>query len=100
MLFDQLVIESKAGNVIGLSMSLSNLQRALKSGTTAPSVVAKLSRRTGSPCLSFEIRLVDEIVITQDVPVQVLVARELESLKEPALPAPDVRAGRARSGPA
>jgi hypothetical protein len=90
-------IESKAQNVIGLEVALSNLLHALRAGPGAEWVQLKLTKRGPMPYLCVEAQTVDGgVAVLQDVPVRVLNAGELSRYSEPSVPNPVVR--RARGG--
>ncbi|GAA6023942.1 hypothetical protein JCM8202_001300 [Rhodotorula sphaerocarpa] len=105
-LFDAetLRLDSNHHNEIYLEVSLDALSRALKSTHDATRVTIKLAKKGGSgpqgtgegsyPALSIQIesssRLGKKLEIVQDVGVRVKKAADIELLKEPLCPAPEV----------
>ncbi|BGP17888.1 hypothetical protein JCM10213_000966 [Rhodosporidiobolus nylandii] len=97
-------LESNHHNEIYLEVSTDSLSRALKSCSGATSTTIKLAKKGGAgpngtgkgayPVLSLAIesssRLGKRLEITQDVAVKVKKAAEIELLKEPLCPAPEV----------
>ncbi|GAA5985845.1 hypothetical protein JCM11641_005318 [Rhodosporidiobolus odoratus] len=97
-------LESNHHNEIYLEVSTDSLARALKSCAGATTAVIKLAKKGGAgpngtgkgafPVLSLAIesssRLGKRLEITQDVAVKVKKAAEIELLKEPLCPTPDV----------
>ncbi|KAK8160386.1 checkpoint protein Hus1/Mec3 [Phyllosticta citrichinensis] len=117
---DQYNIQSAANNVINLEVPLLPLQRALKSALSANSASIRLTKKDNIPLLSLTIvtaslgtthsgpygsGLSDEFgfgengaisdreretIVTQDVPVRVLSASNVEGIHEPRCREPDV----------
>ncbi|GAA6035583.1 hypothetical protein JCM8097_004913 [Rhodosporidiobolus ruineniae] len=101
---DSFRLESNHQNEIYLEVSTDSLARALKSCAGATTVTIKLAKKGGSgpngtgkgayPVLSLAIesssRLGKRLEITQDVAVKVKKAADIELLKEPMCPQPDV----------
>ncbi|BGP49782.1 Checkpoint protein hus1 [Rhodotorula kratochvilovae] len=101
---DTLRLDSNHNNEIYLEVSTDILAKALKSATDAIEVVIKLAKKGGRdgsgtgegsyPVLSLAIqsasRLGKRVEITQDVPVLVKKAADIDQLKEPLCPPPEV----------
>ncbi|KAJ2720666.1 Checkpoint protein hus1 [Coemansia sp. Benny D115] len=89
-LFSDYRIESVHENEIYLEFSIDNLQRALKSAQGALQTTVKLTKKQRLPVLSFVIKNQSmggrELVLTQDVPVRVLTAQQMDSISEPMVP--------------
>ncbi|GAA6020065.1 hypothetical protein JCM10207_006774 [Rhodosporidiobolus poonsookiae] len=97
-------LESNNHNEIYLEVATDSLARALKSAAGATVATIKLAKKGGAgpggtgkgayPVLSLSIesssRLGKRLEITQDVAVKVKKAAEIEQLKEPLCPQPDV----------
>lgn len=97
-------LESNSNNEIYLELSTEALGRALKSAAGATDVAIKLAKKGGAgphgtgkgarPVLSLIITSASRqgrpVTITQDVAVNVKKQSEVEALKEPLCPAPDV----------
>eukprot|EP00049_Salpingoeca_infusionum_P004183 m.75493 g.75493 ORF g.75493 m.75493 type:complete len:286 (+) comp12452_c2_seq2:161-1018(+) len=93
--FESFHLESRhQNNEILLAVTLEYLVRALKSALASDDVVMKLVKREGEPCLSFAISsMMSGTVIrkvTQDVPVTVCLASQIEEVQPPILPTPKV----------
>ncbi|GAA6053127.1 hypothetical protein JCM3770_002866 [Rhodotorula araucariae] len=101
---DTLRLESNHNNEIYLEVTTDLLAKALKSAASASEVVIKLAKKGGRgpggmgegsyPVLSLAIksssRLGKPLEITQDVAVKVKKAAEIDQLKEPLCPPPEV----------
>ncbi|GAA5941596.1 hypothetical protein JCM3775_005121 [Rhodotorula graminis] len=101
---DTLRLESNHQNEVYLEVSTDLLAKALKSASGATDVVIKLAKKGGSgpggtgegsyPVLSLVVRsssrLGKRLEITQDVAVKVMKAAEMDQLKEPLCPTPQV----------
>ena len=83
-------MESLSANNIPMEVNISNLQRAVHSALNMHTVVMKLTKRLGHPCLSFEVQksYLDQSFINQDVPVVVIPYQRLKDMGEPATPEP------------
>ncbi|KAI5477604.1 HUS1 checkpoint protein [Pseudohyphozyma bogoriensis] len=106
-IFDQSTfrLESNSNNEIYLEVSLDALARALKSSTGATEVTIKLAKKGGTgpagnqgknarPVLSLAIQSASRhgrmVTITHDVGVRVKKHSEVDAMKEPLCPAPDL----------
>jgi HUS1 checkpoint protein len=93
-LFSDYRVQSNANNEITIVLATEPLLHVLKSATSSPEVVTKLAKRNGVPCLSFDLSLQSkqgkEVKITHDVKIMVMKPAEVELIKEPLCPAPDV----------
>ncbi len=95
-IFKDIIIESLHQNEIYFELALDHLQKALKSASGSAiqlhDVIVKLTKKNGSPYLSFTIELHPSptMTITQDVPITLLSAQQFASLTEPHLPDPKV----------
>ncbi|KAM0786318.1 hypothetical protein ACM66B_001793 [Microbotryomycetes sp. NB124-2] len=101
---ESLRLESNNNNEIYLEVSTEALSRALKSAAGATQVVIKLAKKTGlgpqgqttagRPVLSLAISSASkagrQLEITQDVAVRVKTLSEMQAMKEPLCPTPDV----------
>ncbi|ORX93116.1 cell cycle checkpoint [Basidiobolus meristosporus CBS 931.73] len=87
-------VESAHENEIYLEIQLEYLLRALKSCIGSLDVNMKLTKRDGLPTLSFTIanqsRTGKEVLLTQDIPIKVLTPNQMETIKEPLVPEPQV----------
>lgn len=110
-LFEDYRIQSNAADEITLKISTDALALALKSASSASSssfstsntgigssssdTIIKLAKKNDRAVLSFEIvvrtRQNRDLAVTQDVNIEVLSPGEVERMKEPMCPEPDVR---------
>ena len=81
-------IESAQNNCILLHADTRALIRAFQSGTGAPLITFKLSKKQNIPCLTVEVQKID-INIVQDVPVKVMSPQN--TMREPQVKEPEVR---------
>ncbi|KAL9936307.1 hypothetical protein V8E36_005149 [Tilletia maclaganii] len=92
--FEEFRIESNNGNKIFMQIATETLLKALRSGLNAMEITIRLAKRIRTPMLSFNI--VNEshtggrLVVVQDVLIRILKPTEMERIKEPLCPAPDV----------
>lgn len=85
--FSDVILESKANNVIGLEVALPNLAHALKAGPSAEWVQVKLTKKGSATYLTIEAQMVDGgMTVLQDVPIRVLNAGDLARHAEPSIP--------------
>jgi len=91
-LFDDYVVESKNNNNISFNINLSHLIRALKSVVLAQDIQMKLTKKASVPYLTLSANVMPTkaILVTQDVPVEVLPRDWMEGMQEPVLPDPQV----------
>ena len=70
------------------------LVQALRSASSSPEVIMKLAKKNNHAVLSFEItvqtRQNKKASVTQDVKIEVMRPADVERLKEPMCPQPDV----------
>ena len=105
-LFSDYRIQSNANNEINLLLSPEALLQALKSAQSGSEVVMKLAKKHGHAVLAFEIALAlggggggglsafasgRRAQLAHDVLIDVLRPADMEKLKEPLCPEPDVR---------
>ena len=103
-LFTNYRIQSNANNEITMGLSSEALLGALKSAAASSSstpsfdtdeVVMKLAKKTDQALLSFEIsgqtRVGHRLRVAHDVKIEVMRPADVEKLKEPLCPEPDVR---------
>lgn len=85
-------IESQTDNKILFEISISNLSRAFFSGRNAALCNMKLVRREATPCLCFETRALEALVVdvTHDIPVRVLSPNDIYYYMPPEIPPPTV----------
>ncbi|CAE6442573.1 unnamed protein product [Rhizoctonia solani] len=88
-------IQSNANNMISLEVSTEPLSQALRSASAAQDVIVKLAKKNDQPVFSFEAqtesRQGKKMLVTHDVRITVMKATEIEQVKEPLCPPPDVR---------
>ncbi|KAF8517677.1 checkpoint protein Hus1/Mec3 [Hysterangium stoloniferum] len=93
-LFKDYRIQSNSNDEITIKIGSEPLIQALKSASTSPEVVVKLAKKNDHAVLSFEIivqtRQNKKASVTQDVNIEVMRPADVESLKEPMCPEPDV----------
>ncbi|KAJ1906549.1 Checkpoint protein hus1 [Tieghemiomyces parasiticus] len=93
-IFSEYHVASAYNNEINLEVVLDHLLRALKSSTNALSVAMRLTKKEGIPILSIIIsnqsRTGKIMSLSQDVPVRALTALQVEHIKEPIVPEPQV----------
>eukprot|EP01128_Nolandella_sp_AFSM9_P008240 TRINITY_DN4829_c0_g1_i1.p1 TRINITY_DN4829_c0_g1~~TRINITY_DN4829_c0_g1_i1.p1 ORF type:complete len:273 (-),score=55.84 TRINITY_DN4829_c0_g1_i1:141-959(-) len=91
-IFDEVRLQSKSSNEISFHLNLDNLEKALKSCQNAHAVIVKLTKKNLGPCLQFSItsNVVGSLIIDHSVPVELLPAEKMASMKEPQLPDPEV----------
>ncbi|GJJ08161.1 hypothetical protein Clacol_002369 [Clathrus columnatus] len=95
-LFEDYRIESNANDEITLKLSTDALAQALKSASlsSSPETIVKLAKKNNHAVLSFGIiiktRQNKELAVTQDVGIEVLRPQDVEKMKEPMCPEPDV----------
>ncbi|KAF8588237.1 cell cycle checkpoint [Ramaria rubella] len=93
-LFKNYRIQSKSNDEIAMRISTEPLLHALKSALAAPEVIMKLAKKNNHAVLSFEItvqtRQNAKACVTQDVNIEVMGPLDVEKLKEPMCPEPDV----------
>ena len=103
-LFTNYRIQSNANNEITMGLTSEALLGALKSAAASSSstpsfdtdeVVMKLAKKTEQALLSFEIsgqtRVGHRLRVAHDVKIEVMRPADVEKLKEPLCPEPDVR---------
>ncbi|KAG5463643.1 MAG: checkpoint protein Hus1/Mec3 [Olpidium bornovanus] len=93
-LFDDFRIESASRNEIYLEVQVEFLVRALRSAQSAAETVMRLTKKDGSPVLSFGITIFNRggkpLDLVQDVPVRVMSPQQMAEVREPLCPEPDV----------
>ncbi|CAK5270303.1 unnamed protein product [Mycena citricolor] len=100
-LFDSYRIQSNAANVITMSLSSEALLATLRSASTSSNsthetqeVVMKLAKKNDVAVLSFEITGVSrqgrKVRVSYDVRIEVMKPADVENLREPLCPEPDV----------
>ncbi|GAA98038.1 uncharacterized protein L969DRAFT_102273 [Mixia osmundae IAM 14324] len=94
VIFAEYRIESSAGNMIYLEVVTEALKRALNSGQGATEAVIRLTKKGATPILSLAIKSASHtgkaIDILQEISVRVLKQADMDNLKEPLCPDPDV----------
>ncbi|KAJ5078454.1 checkpoint protein [Anaeramoeba ignava] len=92
-LFSEYSIQSLHNNEIGLKINLKNLLCALKSGSNIQEKISmKLTKKESNPFITITINSDEsKMIVTHDVPVQVLTPQNLEQHPEPTLPEPEVK---------
>lgn len=93
-LFYEFRIESQCDNMIGMEVAVDFLMRALRSTQQECEVFLKLAKKNDQPLLSFTINTENpgapKYSVVQEVPVRLLGPNDVRSIREPALPHPDV----------
>ncbi|KAI0031105.1 cell cycle checkpoint [Vararia minispora EC-137] len=93
-LFEDYRVESKSGNEIALLLDTDALEQVLHSAPGNEEVVMKLAKKNDVCVLNFQIfgnsRMGRRLTVSHDVRTEVLRPGELERLKEPMCPEPDV----------
>ncbi|KAF8501254.1 cell cycle checkpoint [Gautieria morchelliformis] len=93
-LFTDYRIQSNSNNEITMRISSEPLVQALKSASASPEVIMKLAKKFNHAVLSFEItvqtRQNTKASVTQDVKIEVMNPLDVDKLKEPMCPEPDV----------
>ncbi|KAJ1980468.1 Checkpoint protein hus1, partial [Dimargaris cristalligena] len=92
--FSEYTVSSMYDNEINLEMVLEHFLRALRSSQNALSVTMRLAKKEGIPLLSVVIsnqsRTGKVMALNQDVPVRVLGPRQIDHIREPLVPEPQV----------
>ncbi|QRW18410.1 Hus1, required for S-M and DNA damage checkpoints-like protein [Rhizoctonia solani] len=93
-MFSDYRIQSNANNMISLEVSTEPLSQALRSASAAHDVIVKLAKKNDQPVFSFEAetesRQGKKMMVTHDVRITVMKAVEIEQVKEPLCPPPDL----------
>ncbi|CAE6443759.1 hypothetical protein ACGC1H_002510 [Rhizoctonia solani] len=93
-MFSDYRIQSNANNMISLEVSTEPLSQALRSASAAQDVIVKLAKKNDQPVFSFEAqtesRQGKKMLVTHDVRITVMKAVEIEQVKEPLCPPPDL----------
>ncbi|CAE6437195.1 unnamed protein product [Rhizoctonia solani] len=93
-MFSDYRIQSNANNMISLEVSTEPLSQALRSASAAQDVIVKLAKKNDQPVFSFEAqtesRQGKKMLVTHDVRITVMKATEIEQVKEPLCPPPDL----------
>ncbi|KAK0546428.1 Checkpoint protein hus1 [Tilletia horrida] len=93
--FAEFRIESNNKNKIYIEVATETLLKAFRSGLNAVQVTMRLAKRNQIPMLSLHItnasHMGGRLVVVQDVLIRILKPAEMERIKEPLCPAPDVR---------
>ncbi|KAF8602854.1 cell cycle checkpoint [Ceratobasidium sp. AG-I] len=93
-MFSDYRIQSNANNVISLEVSTEPLSQALRSASAAQDVVVKLAKKNDQPVFSFEAqtesRQGKKMLVTHDVRITVMKTADMEQVKEPLCPQPDL----------
>ncbi|KDQ13494.1 hypothetical protein BOTBODRAFT_66718 [Botryobasidium botryosum FD-172 SS1] len=93
-LFSEYRIQSNSNNEINLELSTESLLQALKSANESSEVMFKLAKKGDHPVLTFEILTKShqgkKMQITHDVRILVKKPSDMEKIKEPLCPEPDV----------
>lgn len=93
-MFSDYRIQSNANNMISLEVSTEPLSQALKSASAAHEVIVKLAKKNDQPVFSFEAqtesRQGKRMLVTHDVRITVMKAVDIEQIKEPLCPPPDL----------
>lgn len=82
-MFDDFLSESNADNHIYLEFRSQAFAKAMSNAKSVKSVRIKLSCYRGTPCLLFDMEMLDGISIRQDVSVKVLQSQEFSIYEEP-----------------
>ncbi|KAK0558771.1 Checkpoint protein hus1 [Tilletia horrida] len=92
--FEDFRIESNNNNQIFIEIATETLLKALRSGLNAMDITIRLAKKNKTPLLSFNIVNAShngaKLVVVQDVLIRILKPTEMERIKEPLCPAPDV----------
>ncbi|KAK0545824.1 Checkpoint protein hus1 [Tilletia horrida] len=92
--FAEFRIESNNKNKIYIEVATETLLKAFRSGLNAVQVTMRLAKRNQIPMLSLHITNASHtggrLVVVQDVLIRILKPAEMERIKEPLCPAPDV----------
>jgi hypothetical protein len=95
-LFYDYRIQSNSNNEISISLNADALEQVLHSAQGNEEVVMKLAKKDGVCVLKFEIigasRMGRKRTVSHDVRIDILRPNEVEKLREPECPEPDVRA--------
>ncbi|CAE6510907.1 unnamed protein product [Rhizoctonia solani] len=93
-MFSDYRIQSNANNMISLEVSTEPLSQALRSASAAQDVIVKLAKKNDQPVFSFEAqtesRQGKKMLVTHDVRITVMKAADIEQVKEPLCPPPDL----------
>ncbi|CUA70886.1 Checkpoint protein hus1 [Schizosaccharomyces pombe 972h-] [Rhizoctonia solani] len=93
-MFSDYRIQSNANNMISLEVSTEPLSQGLRSASAAQDVIVKLAKKNDQPVFSFEAqtesRQGKKMLVTHDVRITVMKAVEIEQIKEPLCPPPDL----------
>ncbi|CAE6475074.1 unnamed protein product [Rhizoctonia solani] len=93
-MFSDYRIQSNANNMISLEVSTEPLSQALRSASAAQDVIVKLAKKNDQPVFSFEAqtesRQGKKMLVTHDVRITVMKTVEIEQVKEPLCPPPDL----------
>eukprot|EP01126_Amoeba_proteus_P041044 TRINITY_DN4404_c0_g1_i2.p1 TRINITY_DN4404_c0_g1~~TRINITY_DN4404_c0_g1_i2.p1 ORF type:complete len:223 (-),score=33.44 TRINITY_DN4404_c0_g1_i2:347-970(-) len=91
-IFSEYKIYSKNQDEISFNVNLENLIRGLKSGQSAQEVRIQLTKKGGTAYLSMSIEVnpTKSMIISQDIPIQIISPSQLAAFTEPALPEPEV----------
>ncbi|CAE6406679.1 Checkpoint protein hus1 OS=Schizosaccharomyces pombe (strain 972 / ATCC 24843) GN=hus1 PE=1 SV=1 [Rhizoctonia solani AG-1 IB] len=93
-MFSDYRIQSNANNMISLEVSTEPLSQALRSASAAHNVIVKLAKKNDQPVFSFEAetesRQGKKMAVTHDVRITVMKAVDIEQIKEPLCPPPDL----------
>ncbi|KDN38430.1 hypothetical protein RSAG8_09524, partial [Rhizoctonia solani AG-8 WAC10335] len=93
-MFSDYRIQSNADNMISLEVSTEPLSQALRSASAAQDVIVKLAKKNDQPVFSFEAqtesRQGKKMLVTHDVRITVMKTAEIEQVKEPLCPPPDL----------
>lgn len=94
LLFEEFIIESANNNEIWIELRTDQVIRVLKSAQAAIDVYCKLTKKTGLPSLSFNIKSMyrgdNPVLLVQDIPIRVLNLYHINEYKEPMVPQPHV----------
>ncbi|KAG8754344.1 hypothetical protein FRC11_006703 [Ceratobasidium sp. 423] len=93
-MFSDYRIQSNANNMISLEVSTEPLSQALRSASASQDVIVKLAKKNDQPVFSFEAqtesRQGKKMLVTHDVRIMVMKTVEIEQVKEPLCPPPDL----------
>ncbi|KIO28397.1 hypothetical protein M407DRAFT_71850 [Tulasnella calospora MUT 4182] len=91
---DQFIIQSNSNNEITCEVQTEPLLQALRSASASPDITFKLAKRGDVAVFCFDIQVQSRqgkrMEITHDVRVRILRPSEVQALKEPLCPEPDV----------
>lgn len=94
LLLEEFIIESANNNEIWIEVRTDQVIRVLKSAQSAIDVYCKLSKKTGLPSLSFNIKSMyrgdNPVLLVQDIPIRVLNLYHINEYREPMVPQPHV----------